>query len=88
MEKVPNFGTFLESTHGTSWKYLLPRTKDLLLYLADNDYLSEDTLKSISIPVTVLVGDRDHLAQVEISNKVANYYPRGIWEFSPEHPMD
>jgi pimeloyl-ACP methyl ester carboxylesterase len=66
-KKVPRFAEILAARHEKAggWEAVLARTADLLQHLGDHPRLSDASLASITIPVRVIVGDRDATVSVD-----------------------
>lgn len=78
IEKVPAFVRLLEHRHAPNdWKQLLNRTSDMMRRLGAQPLLTEDVLKEIQVPVEVVLGDLDDMADRSFSEKMASVLPNG-----------
>jgi pimeloyl-ACP methyl ester carboxylesterase len=64
--KVPRFATTLEARHvAAGWRQLCAATARLLQELGDAPLLNDAVFSRITIPVKVMVGDRDAMVSIE-----------------------
>jgi pimeloyl-ACP methyl ester carboxylesterase len=90
-EKVPAYVEQLKSLHGEpGWETLLTGTASLMLELGNDPPLTIKTLKNITIPVSVMVGELDAMVSVEETNAVFKSLPRGKMTILPgvKHPLE
>ncbi|AZA80550.1 alpha/beta hydrolase [Chryseobacterium lactis] len=89
LEKVPQYAQLLETQHGSKWKKLLPAIADLMIDLGKRPPL-EDHLSGITIPVQIMVGDKDNMVALEESMKVYRSLPNAKLAVLPDtkHPLD
>ncbi len=65
-EKVPAFVAALEEKHkGSGLEILVNETKNVLSGLGKNDYLNEELLRRMDIPMHIAIGDRDKIVTIE-----------------------
>jgi pimeloyl-ACP methyl ester carboxylesterase len=91
IEKIPAFARLLESRHSpNNWKELMNRTATMMTSLGANPLLTENTVRSTSHPVTILLGDKDDMADREYSIQIANWLPYGRFHLLNEtpHPIE
>lgn len=90
-EKVPAFAQTLEQRHHPKdWKIVLERTAHLLMDLGDKPPLPPEAYPSISIPVLILLGDRDKMVSMEETMATFKSLPNarlGILPGTP-HPIE
>ncbi|MRG48554.1 alpha/beta fold hydrolase [Chitinophaga sp. SYP-B3965] len=90
-EKVPAYVEQLKSLHGEpGWETLLTGTASLMQELGNDPPLTIKTLKNITIPVSVMVGELDAMVSVEETNAVFKSLPRGKMTILPgvKHPLE
>ncbi|UKB80529.1 alpha/beta fold hydrolase [Chryseobacterium sp. MEBOG07] len=89
LEKIPQYAQLLESQHGSKWKQLLPAIADLMIGLGKNPPL-ENNLTAITVPVQIMVGDKDNMVTIEESTRVYKSLPNAKLAVLPDtkHPMD
>ncbi|WP_114820436.1 alpha/beta fold hydrolase [Chryseobacterium sp. KLBC 52] len=89
LEKIPQYAQLLESQHGAKWKQLLPAIADLMVDLGKNPPL-EHNFATISTPVQIMVGDKDHMVTLEESMRVYRSLSNAKLAVLPDtkHPMD
>lgn len=90
-EKVPAYVEQLKSLHGEpGWETLLTGTASLMQELGNDPPLTTKTLKNITIPVSVMVGELDAMVSVEETNAVFKSLPRGKMTILPgvKHPLE
>lgn len=92
LEKVPRFAGILAARHENAggWEAVLARTADLLRDLGDHPLLSDARLRSITVPVRVIVGERDTTVSIEESLAVARALGDGSLTVLPDtpHPIE
>lgn len=90
-EKIPAYVEQLKILHGEpGWEQLLTGTAALMQNLGHHPPLTDQTLKSITIPVRVMVGEQDTMVSVEETNAVFKSLPRGSMAILPgvKHPLE
>lgn len=90
-EKVPAFAEQLKALHGEpGWEALLAGTAALMQQLGNDPPLTNKTLKNITIPVRVMVGELDTMVSVEETNAAFKSLPRGSMTILPgvKHPLE
>ncbi len=90
-EKVPAFAEQLKALHGEpGWEVLLAGTAVLMQQLGNDPPLTNKTLKNITIPVRVMVGELDPMVSVEETNAAFKSLPRGSMTILPgvKHPLE
>lgn len=90
-EKAPAYVEQLKSLHGEAgWEQLLSGTAALMQQLGDDPPLTNKTLKNITIPVRVMVGELDSMVSVEETNAAFKSLPRGSMTILPgvKHPLE
>ncbi|GGH69079.1 pimeloyl-ACP methyl ester carboxylesterase [Filimonas zeae] len=66
LAKVPAFAATLEKMHAPNdWKQVLARTADMLQAMGQHNPLQEEDYAEITVPVTVMRGDRDKMVTME-----------------------
>jgi pimeloyl-ACP methyl ester carboxylesterase len=90
--KVPRFAEALERRHRDAggWESVLAGTAECLRALGDHPLLVDDTLRTVTEPVRVMVGDRDVTVSVEETASVSRVLPAGELAVLPRtpHPID
>lgn len=90
-EKLPAFARTLEQRHHPKdWKTVLERTAHLLTSLGDQPLFSPDIYPAITIPVLLLLGDRDKMVSLDETLAVFKSLPNaqlGILPGTP-HPIE
>lgn len=89
--KVPAFARQLEVIHGAeTWKKLLKETAHLMLDLGKKPVLNPGTFARLSLPVQIMVGDRDATAGVEGSLNAFREIPEARLAVLPDtkHPFE
>lgn len=76
LEKVPAFAKALQQRHGESrWRTVLEKTAGMMQYLGAHQPLNEATLRSISVPVSVALGDADEMVRKDEAVQAAEWIP-------------
>ncbi len=66
LQKVPKFAQELEKRHtGIGWQQVLQKTAEMMLDLGKSPLITENSVKSINIPVQMGVGDKDNMVSFE-----------------------
>ena len=91
-QKVPKFAVALAERHAGSggWRNVLSHTRALLTSLGDTPVLTQSSLSSVTIPVCVVVGERDDTVNAQEAANFARYTKQGftaIVEGAP-HPIE
>jgi pimeloyl-ACP methyl ester carboxylesterase len=90
-EKIPAFARLLQHRHApNNWKDVLKRTADMMYALGQNPLLTEKALRQIELPVKILLGDQDDMADLNFSKEVSKWLPNGSFELLPNtpHPIE
>jgi pimeloyl-ACP methyl ester carboxylesterase len=90
-EKIPGFARILQQRHSPElWKKLLNETSAMMTKLGDRPLLHEENLKTLQLPVTICLGDRDDMADRSFSEQVANILPDGKFVLfeNTAHPIE
>ncbi len=87
-EKVPKWASALQKEHGDKWESVLEKTAAMLRKNALQNWLSLETLKTVSCPVLVGVGDRDTTAETAENLLVAQTIPKGQFFALPNASHD
>lgn len=90
LSKIPKYAEQLEAQHGSQWKQLLPAIADMMIALGKNPPLKNDHLSALSIPVQIMIGDKDNMVSLEESAGVYRAIPNAKLAVLPDtkHPMD
>ena len=89
-EKVPAFTEMLEARHGAQWKALVEATAKMMIGLGNTPLLTEATLSSIDIPVTIGLGEKDRMVSQGESTWATQFLASGsfqLFENTP-HPLE
>lgn len=90
--KVPKFADTLAERHANAggWEVVVTQTAALLRNLGGHPVLTDATLKSITQPVRVVVGDRDNTVSVEECAGVVKKLPNATLHVMPDtpHPIE
>ncbi|MBI5932004.1 MAG: alpha/beta fold hydrolase [Chloroflexi bacterium] len=63
-QKIPHYAQTLRETH-RDWRWVLEKTRDLLIGLGQQNLLTPDGLAQITQPVRIALGDRDSMVSLE-----------------------
>jgi pimeloyl-ACP methyl ester carboxylesterase len=91
VQKVPKFAQELEKRHiGTSWQQVLQKTASMMTELGKNPLITEESVKNISIPVQMGVGDKDTMVSIEETLNIYKNIPNGNFCVLPNtlHPVE
>ena len=91
LEKIPAFARILEHRHAPNdWKVLLNRTAEMMRLLGAKPLLDEAVIKSVKLKITVVLGDKDDMADRDYSKTVAGWLERGEFVLLPDtpHPIE
>lgn len=89
--KVPKYAAQLISQHGEEhWKWLLPAIAKLMTKLAEKPLLTEAAYADLTIPVQLMVGDKDVMVSIDETLHAAKSIPNARFAVLPEtkHPID
>ena len=89
--KVPLFAAELAERHQPSdWKEVVRQTANLLEGLGRNNLLTADAFAAISIPVLVMLGDKDRMVSLDETVTAAKALPAGQLAVLPntQHPWE
>jgi pimeloyl-ACP methyl ester carboxylesterase len=89
--KVPHFARILETRHAPEdWKQVVRKTSVLMTGLGNQPVLGEEALRSITCPVTIFLGEQDHMVTKEESAAAAATLTNGHLEIIPgaRHPIE
>lgn len=91
LAKVPAFARLLETRHAPNdWKELLQKTAAMMLGLGQQPLLTRQIIASVSHPVTIMLGDKDDMADRAYSEQVARWLPNGKFILMKDtpHPIE
>ena len=91
LEKVPRFAQMLTQRHSPQdWKQVLASTGTMMLNLGDQPGLTNEDFESLSHPILLAVGDKDHTAGTEATLQVYNLLQNGQLLVLPNtlHPIE
>lgn len=87
LAKVPAFAATLEKMHQPNhWKQVLARTADMLLEMGGHNPLGEVDYADITVPVTIMRGDRDKMVSMEETLAVYKQLPNARLAVVPGTP--
>ena len=78
-EKIPAYTDYLFEKHGQAWEELIYQTAGMMLELGESPLLNKETLSSISIPVHIMRGDKDHMVTEEESKNASAALAHGTY---------
>lgn len=90
-EKVPKFAKALELRHtAIGWKNNMRLTAQMMLELGDGAAFSLESLSRVDIPVTIALGEKDHMVSEAESKEAAGNLHRGVFKSITEwpHPLE
>lgn len=90
-EKVPAFAQALAKRHAPQdWKEVMRKTADMMIELGNNPLLVKDTLREVTIPVTISWGTEDNMVTQEESEKTTFSLPKGDFHVFNgfKHPIE
>lgn len=90
-QKVPAFAAELAKRHGAEkWKGLLLQTAELMTDLGATNSLRPEAMQQLTVPVTLLLGDRDKMVTLEETLNVYKAIPGAAFGVLPEtpHPIE
>lgn len=90
LAKIPKYAAQLEAQHGAQWKQLLPTIAEMMIGLGKQPVLQSENLSTISLPVQIMLGDKDNMVTMEESIQVCRSIPNARFAVLPDtkHPMD
>jgi len=90
LTKIPKYAAQLEAQHGVQWKLLLPAIAGMMIGLGKNPLLQSGNLSTLSLPVQIMIGDKDNMVSLEESTQVYHSIPEARFAVLPDtkHPMD
>ncbi|MCY1509398.1 2-(acetamidomethylene)succinate hydrolase [compost metagenome] len=90
LTKIPKYAAQLEAQHGVQWTQLLPAIAGMMIALGKNPLLQSGNLSTLSLPVQIMLGDKDNMVSLEESAQVYRSIPEARFAVLPDtkHPMD
>lgn len=90
LTKIPKYAEQLEAQHGAQWKQLLSAIGKMMVSLGKNPPLNQNNLTHLSLPVQIMVGDKDNMVTLEESVQIYQSIPNAKFAVLPDtkHPMD
>lgn len=91
VQKIPAFARILEHRHSPNdWRELLAKTATMMRGLGANPLLTQEHFRQLQIPITILLGDQDDMADRDYSKQVAGWLPQGNFQLlgSTPHPIE
>jgi pimeloyl-ACP methyl ester carboxylesterase len=91
LQKLPSFAQTLEQRHtALGWKKVLSQTADMLMAMGRQNVLTLEEYTRISIPVMLMLGDRDRMVTVEETMAVYKQLPNSSFAVLPKtsHPIE
>lgn len=86
-EKVPAFADSLEKMHAPAdWKIVVEKTAEMMMEMGAKNPLQADDFKHITIPVLLLLGDRDRMVSFEETIQVYKLLPDAGFGVLPHTP--
>lgn len=87
LEKVPAFAHALEKMHApNNWKVVVEKTAAMMIEMGTHNPLQADDFKNITIPVLLLLGDRDRMVSFEETIQVYKLLPDAGFGVLPHTP--
>lgn len=87
LEKVPAFAHALEKMHAPNdWKVIVKKTAEMMIIMGGQNPLQGDDFKNITIPVLLLLGDRDRMVSFEETIQVYKLLPDAGFGVLPHTP--
>lgn len=89
--KIPSFAAELKKRHEpVDWKDVLNSTKNFILEMGKNNPLKPDDYRSITIPVLIMLGDKDKMVTLEETVNVYKLLPHSQFGVMPNtvHPIE
>lgn len=90
-KKVPRFAAHLASLHGADkWKDLVSAMAEMMIDLGDNPRLTAENYGQLSVPVQLMVGDRDNMVSIEETLAASRQIPDARLAVLPavQHPLE
>ncbi|MEM7343873.1 MAG: alpha/beta hydrolase [Chloroflexota bacterium] len=86
-DKVPRFAEMLAKRHtAEGWENVVNRSQDLLRANGEAGGLTPQFMATLSQPIRILVGDRDHTVSVEEGATIYRVLQQGELEILPKTP--
>lgn len=86
-EKVPAFASYLKEIQApTDWEQMMNQTVKLMVRLGNKPLLTKDSLKKITIPVTICLGELDKMVSIEESKWASECIPNAEFKFVKDIP--
>lgn len=89
--KVPGYAATLAARHrGAGWEEVVNQTRAMLLALGESGGFTPDQAAQLSMPVRVMLGDRDRTVSLAESVAIYQALPQGQLEIFPHtaHPLE
>jgi pimeloyl-ACP methyl ester carboxylesterase len=88
--KLPSFASELAERHSSSWKQLLHKTAIMLTEMGQENPLNLSDYNGITLPVLIMLGDRDKMVGFEESVNVYKALPDASFAVLPAtpHPIE
>lgn len=90
-KKVPAFVSALTELHAPQdWKELMRLTREMIIDLGNQQYLSNDVLAKINVPVKFMIGDRDNMVTLDETVAAFRTTPGASLAVLPDtaHPVE
>ncbi len=90
-QKAPAYAAAQQQLHGEQeWEPLLEATAIMMENLGSEPLLTADTLKNITVPVRIMVGDRDAMVSIEETTAAYRQLPQASLTVLPDtkHPLE
>jgi len=84
--KAPSFIRQLQELHGDNWEILLEKIRQLLLSLGRNPVLTNEWIRSVKIPVSICLGEKDRMVTPEESEHTASLIREGKFLILKDQP--
>ena len=86
-ENVPRFAAQLAARHGEEpWAEVVDATREMMQWMGSSPALGGDDLRAITVPVRLVVGDRDATVSVDECAEARALLPNGELEVLPATP--
>lgn len=90
-QKIPAFADMLKNRHTPEqWRYVLMKTREMMVNLGNDNTLKPDHFKAIEIPTLIMLGDRDRMVTLDETLNVFRSLPKAQMAMLPNtpHPME
>jgi hypothetical protein len=90
-EKVPAFAKELNQRHQPAdWKQLVLKTAEMMTDLGEKQYLNDSMINNISVPVKLMIGDKDKMVSLNETVDVFKKLKDGSMSVLPStpHPIE